>query len=33
MKEEYELLQMEVIEFEKEDIIVTSDIDEGGGEI
>ncbi len=33
MKEEYELLQMEVIEFEKEDVIVTSEIGEGNGEI
>lgn len=33
MKEQYELLQMEVIEFEKEDVIVTSgDPDDGGSE-
>ncbi len=28
MKEQYELLQMEVIEFEKEDVIVTSGLRE-----
>ena len=34
MKEQYELLQMEVIEFEKEDVIVTSGdpVDDGGSE-
>ena len=32
MKEQYELLEMEVIEFDKEDVIVTSGIDEGGDE-
>lgn len=32
MKEQYELLQMEVIEFEKEDIIMASGIDEGQDE-
>ncbi len=31
MKEQYELLQMEVIEFEKEDVIVTS-VEESGDE-
>ena len=29
MKEQYELLQMEVIEFEKEDVIVTSLAEDG----
>ncbi len=34
MKEQYEVLEMEVVEFETEDVITTSGgLGEGGGEI
>lgn len=32
MKENYEVLEMEVIEFETEDVITTSGLGDGGGD-
>lgn len=32
MKEIYETPEMEIVEFDTEDVITTSQIDEGGGE-